>query len=114
MFQEGPDFVAGKRAGEPLYVVFHEHLHGGTVDRARAPNRQVHATGNRHVRANENWMNRRFGDSASRRTGEGAVSPSRRFFISFLFTIGSSKRLGATPASSGSLCRRIPKVYTLV
>jgi len=47
-------------------LFFHEHLHGIAVDRARAPNRQVHATGNRHVRAKENWMNWRFGESANR------------------------------------------------
>src|SRR5881392_2232830 len=106
MFQEGPDCVAGKRTGEPLHVVLHEYLHGGTADRARAPNRHVHATGNRHVRANEDWMNRRFGEWANRRRP--------RFAASFLFTIGSSKRLGANQASSGSRCRRIPKVYTRV
>src|SRR5213078_2895433 len=86
MFQEGPDFVAGKRTGEPLHVVLHEYLHGGTADRARAPNRHVHATGNRHVRANEDWMNRRFGEWANRRRPRFAASPFRRF-VSFHYWV---------------------------
>jgi hypothetical protein len=35
-------------------------LHGSALDRARALNRQIRATSNRHVRAEENWMNRRI------------------------------------------------------
>src|SRR4029453_6153630 len=79
MFKEGPDFVAGKRAGEPLHVVLHENLHGSAVDRAGALNRQIHATSNRHVCAKENWMNRRIGGSANRRMPRFSVSAFLRF-----------------------------------
>jgi hypothetical protein len=37
-----------------------------------------------------------IGDSPTRRTGEGPVSPFHRFAVSFLFTIGCSKPLGAS------------------
>ena len=60
MFAEGPDFFAGKRACEPLHVVFYEDLNGCAVDRASALNRRVDATGNRHVRAKKDWMSRFF------------------------------------------------------
>ena len=60
------DFVASERASEPLHVVFHEHLHGSAVDRTRALDRHVDATGDRHVRAKENWINWRIGESANR------------------------------------------------
>jgi len=66
MFEEGPDFVAAKRAGEPLHIVLHEHLHGSAVDRAGAFDRQVYASSNRHMRAKENWMNLRIRESANR------------------------------------------------
>src|SRR4029077_2296679 len=66
MLAEAGDFIASKRASEPLHIVFHEHLHCSAVDRTRALNRHLDTTGNRHVRAKKNWTNWRIGESANR------------------------------------------------
>src|SRR4030095_9886992 len=108
MFEEGPDFVAGNRAGEPLHVVLHEHLHDIAVDRARALNCQIHATSNRHVRAKENWMNRRIGGSANRRMPRFSVSAFLRFVSLHYLMLKTAGRQSAffrlrVPAYSKSL-----------
>src|SRR4030095_10347588 len=80
MSGEKRDFIASKRTSEPLHVVFHEHLHGGAVDRTGTLYGHVDATGNRHVRAKKKGMSRRNGEWANRRRPRFALSPFRRFF----------------------------------
>src|SRR5262245_22656846 len=121
MFEECSGFFAGERASEPLHVVFHKHLHGRAPNGARAFNRHVDATSNRHVRPEKNWTSWRIGEPGFSKAmaDKPANWRRRRFsvsailsFISIHFTIGPSKQLGATPASSNSLYPRIRRVCT--
>ena len=56
MFEKSADLLARKRTREPLHVVLHEHLDRGALDRATALDRSVHATADRHVRAQKNFL----------------------------------------------------------
>src|SRR4051812_27296579 len=70
MIEERADLVAGERPGEPLHIVFHEHLDRGAIDRATAFDRHVRAAADRHVRAEKKGSVRRLGAAnLSRRLG---------------------------------------------
>src|SRR2546430_2383733 len=56
MFKKGADFLAREWTCEPLHVVLHKHLNRGTFDRTAALDCGVHATADRHVRAEENLV----------------------------------------------------------
>src|SRR5581483_9196301 len=66
MFGKADDFIASKRASEPLHVVFHEHLHGSAIDRTSAFDSHVGTARNRHVRAEQGSTNGRIGASTNR------------------------------------------------
>jgi hypothetical protein len=53
VIEKSADFLAGERFGEPLHIIFHEHLHRGASDRPRALNSHAHPAADGHVRAEE-------------------------------------------------------------
>ena len=55
MFEEDANFLALERPREPLHVVLHEHLDRGALDRATALDCSMHATADRHVRAQQDF-----------------------------------------------------------
>ena len=80
VIEKSADFLAGQRSGEPLHIVFHEHLHRGAADRSRALDGHARPATDGHVRAEENVE---MASSANRRIGEDAASPVRRFPVFF-------------------------------
>jgi len=54
VIEKSVNFLAGQRSGEPLHVVFHEHLHRGAVDRSRALDGHAYPAADGHVRAEDN------------------------------------------------------------
>jgi hypothetical protein len=66
MIEESADFLPAQRFGKPLHIVLHEDLHGRAPDRPRTLNRHAQAASDGHVRAKENWMDRRFAKPPNR------------------------------------------------
>jgi hypothetical protein len=54
VIEKSADFLAGQWSGEPLHVIFHEHLHRGASDRSRTLDSHAHSAADGHMRAKEN------------------------------------------------------------
>ena len=55
VIEEGRDFLALQRPGEPLHVVLHKNLHRRAFDRTRPLDGPMDAAADRHVGAEENF-----------------------------------------------------------
>jgi hypothetical protein len=70
VMEKRENLLAQKGSREPLHVVFHENLHGGTLNGAGPLDRQVRPSPDRHVGAQKNFRILIFAVEAAVISGE--------------------------------------------